>query len=683
MILRSRILLFMIAMFCILENGFSQTFSDYKWEGDMPKSAEIPAQFKGEDAVIFRSETFSQSIFTGSFPEIDQVATYKTYEHTVILKEEALKEFNRLSIPKFSGRIGDFVQVKFVDVRIRKKDGNVIDLKVRDLPIADLKEDDPLYESREENYIYEIKNLEVGDEIEQVSVIESKFPDQGRVVNLYKNYPVLDASFVISVSNMVKVNGRVYNGMPQPVIAERGEQRNYTWRMQNLRAVPEANSGGTIFTKSLEYFVYELNLDAFRMDPLTVKISNFSDLIMQYVQDFVEPKVRNKKKYKEFYENLFAKGAKALGKADATTLSKLEKVFIFNEFIVKELKVINRLEDFERSEGIDYFLNNKKADYANLMCIYRDFFEKNEIAYYLAVGKSRFDGDFDVEYVSSTQIASYLFVITVEDGKTFSLAPGAALDEMPSNLMKTKCLLKNIADPKSKLQSIEYGDETLKDDKNNKRTRRTEIQIAENGDTEIKSSINLSGLYSTEGRAFWLSAVKEDSVNVRLIRNLKNRFKDKEIQIKNASMKKMDVLAPYPFEFEYTATVKGLFEFKDGKLQLKAKDWIGHSIRWIQNSKKRTLDFENQFTGVDIDEVILKFPFPVQMENVSELAKSLDNEFAAYKLTVSPVNESTIRIQSRYAIKQLQVPAAKATVQQAVNEVWEKANDAKWNLKKK
>lgn len=671
------------AVFALLQLN-AQTFSDYKWDGDMPKAPEIPAQFKDEDAIIIKSETYSQSIFTGSFPEIDQLATYRTYEHIVFKKEEALKDYKQLSIPRFNGRIGDFVQVKTVDVRIRKKDGSVIDLKVRDLPQSELKEGDDLYEEREDYYVYDIKDLEVGDEMERITVIESKFPDQGRIVNLYANYPVLDASYVISLSTTVKLNARVYNGMPQPVISERGESRNYTWRMQNLRAVPEANSGGTIFTKSLEYFVYELNLDAFRVGGLAVKVSNFSDLMMQYVADYIEPRVRSKKKYKEFYDDLFAKGAKALdAKKDPATLSKLEKAYILTEFIVKELKMTGRLEDFERSEGIEYFLANKKADYSNLLCIYRDFFEKNQIEYYLAAGKSRFNGEFDKDYISATQISAYMFVFKDENGNMFTLTPGGALNEVPSNLLKTFCYIKNITDSKSKLESIEYGDEALKDEKSNKRMRRTELQISENGDAEFKSSLSLSGLYSTEGRTFWANAVKEDSVNVRLTRSLKNRFKDKEIAIKDASIKEFEILTPFNFKFDYTATVKGLFDFKDGKAIIKGSDWVGHSIRWINNAKKRTLDYHNAFLGSDIDEIILVFPFPVQLENASELNKTVDNEFASYKFTVTQLKDNTLRIQSRYAVKQLLVPAAKAAVQQDANEAWEKANDIKWVFKKK
>lgn len=673
---------FLLLITCIQTTLFGQTFTDYKWEGEMPKRPEIPQDFMKEDAVIIKSQTVSKSLFTGSFPEIDQLATYQTYEHILLNKEEALSDYKRLVVPKFNGRIGDFVQMKFVDLRIRKQNGNVIDLKIKDLPLANLTETDELYSQKEENYIYEIQGLEVGDEIERITVIESKFPDQGRIVNLYQEYPVLDASFVIEVSTMVKVNGRVYNGMPIPQITEKGEQRVYSWKMQNLQAIPEANAEGAIFTKNLAYFVYELNLDAFRMEPTTVKVLNFSDLIMQYVSDFMEPRVRNKKKYKEFYDELFLRGAKEFGKTDPLTLTKLEKTYLLNHFIQKEMKSAGKLEDFEKSEGIEYFLVNKKIDYANLMCIYRDFFEKNEIEYYLAIGKSRFNGDFDLDYVSSTQIASYLFVFKDEAGNTFTIVPGSGLNEMPSSLLGTKLYMKNIVDPKAKLQSIEFGQDDLKNEKNNKRSRRTEINILADGKAEIKTNLSLTGLFSDEGRDFLLGSYKEDSIKVRMERAYKNRFKDKEVFFKEAQLKKMETTAPYDFQFETQMGINA-FLTEDSKWEMKVSDWLAHSIRWISNAKKRTLDHHNSFAGTDIEEIIITFPYPVQIDNIAELNKSKDTDKAAYKLSVALIKDNVLRIQSRYQVKQILIPAQESLLQQDVNELWKTCNEFKFLIKKK
>ncbi len=673
---------FLLLITCIQTTLLGQTFTDYKREGELPKRPDIPQDFMKEYAVIIKSQTVSKSLFTGSFPEIDQLATYQTYEHILLNKEEALSDYKRLVVPKFNGRIGDFVQMKFVDLRIRKQNGSIIDLKIKDLPLANLTETDELYSQKEENYIYEIQGLEVGDEIERITVIESKFPDQGRIVNLYQEYPVLDASFVIEVSTMVKVNGRVYNGMPIPQITEKGEQRVYSWKMQNLQAIPEANAEGAIFTKNLAYFVYELNLDAFRMEPTTVKVLNFSDLIMQYVSDFMEPRVRNKKKYKEFYDELFLRGAKEFGKTDPLTLTKLEKTYLLNHFIQKEMKSAGKLEDFEKSEGIEYFLVNKKIDYANLMCIYRDFFEKNEIEYYLAIGKSRFNGDFDLDYVSSTQIASYLFVFKDEAGNTFTIVPGAGLNEMPSSLLGTKLYMKNIVDPKSKLQSIEFGQDDLKNEKNNKRSRRTEINILADGKAEIKTNLSLTGLFSDEGRDFLLGSYKEDSIKVRMERAYKNRFKDKEVFFKEAQLKKMETTAPFDFQFETQMGINAFLK-EDNKWEMKLSDWLAHSIRWISNAKKRTLDHHNSFAGTDIEEIIITFPYPVQIDNIAELNKSKDTDKAAYKLSVALIKDNVLRIQSRYQVKQILIPAQESLLQQDVNELWKTCNELKFLIKKK
>ena len=660
----------------------AQSFSEYNWEGDMPKAPEIPAKFKDAAAVIIKSETFSQSAFTGSFPQIDQLATYKTYTHIKFQKEESLEDYKRLIIPRFKGRIGDFVQVKYVDVRIRKKDGSILDLKVRDLKQPELTEDDEAYENRDDNYFYELPTLEPGDEMEQITVIESKFPDQGRIVNLYADYPVLDASYVISISNTVKLIGSVYNGMPQPVISDRGDMKVYKWNMKNLRAVPEANASGTIFTKDLEYFVYELNLDNFRSEQLAFAVKNFSDLIYQFAADFIDVRVRSKKKYNEFYEGLFAAGAKTFGK-EAAALSKLEKTFILNEFMCKEMAQIGRLEDFERSEGIEYFLLKKKADFSNILCIYRDFFEKNAIQYYLAVGKSRFDGDFDENYVSSTQIAAYMFVFKDEEGNTYTITPSGGLNELPANLQGTRCLMKDLTDRKSALQAITFGDDALKDEANNKRMRRVQVKIEATGDTEIKTDISLTGLYSLEGRSFFVNAEKEDSLSHRLERSLKNRYKDKELKVNGAEIKEFDILPPNPFRINYVTNIAKMLELKDDKFTLKGDAWLGHSIRWVSNADKRTLDHHNAFVGSDVEEIMLVFPFAVEMENVEALTQTIDNEYASYKFDVKQLKDNVIRIQSRYTIKQLTVTADKGAIQQEVNKAWEKVKDAKWVFKKK
>jgi hypothetical protein len=660
----------------------AQTFSDYKWDGEMPKAAEIPEKFKDADAVIIKSSTKSNNVFTGSFPQIDQLATYEEYQHIKFMSEDAVEDYKRLSIPKFKGRIGDFVQMKYVDIRIRKKDGSVQDLKVRDLSVPELDEEEK--KALENNYIYEIEGLEVGDEMERITVIESKFPDQGRIVNLYNNYPTLEASFTIAIPTSVKLNGREYNGMPRVDLKNTGEQFVYRWKMENLKAVPEANTSGTIITNELEHFVYELNFDGLRPGGASFTIGNFSDLIWQYAEDFVDVRIRSKKKVRQFYEDLFAEGAKVL-KKEPEQLSKLEKAYLMNNFMVKELKMIGRLEDFERSEGIDYFLSNKKADYSNLMCIYRDFFERNGIKYYLAVGKSRFNGPFDVQYPSSTQISSYLFVFEDDKGNNWWMTPTGGLNELPASLQSTSCLMKDLSDRKSELKSITFSDEALKNAKDNKRMRRVQVQVEKDGSLNIKGGSTLSGLCSTSGRNFWATSNKEgkDSIQVRLERSYNNRFETEGTTVAQAAITQFDILPPYNFKTNYQIAVPKAINIEDGKMVFNAKDWLGHNVRWVSNAEKRTLDYHNDFIGSDVEEIFLVFPYDVEVEGMDDLKQSVETHYASYELEVAQMKPNMIRIKSTYKTKILELPADKAMEQQKVNEAWEKANDAKWVIKKK
>lgn len=657
-----------------------QTFSEYDWGGEMPKAGEIPAEMQQEDAVILKSSTYSSNEFSGTFPYIEQLANYKEYQHIKFLKAEATEDYEHLIIPKFKGRIGDFVQMKYVDVRIRRKDGSLEDLVIRDLEQPKFEEDDELYETQKNAYIYKLPKLEPGDEMEQITVIESKFPDQGRIVTLYKDYPVLESEFKISVPTSVGLKGQIYNGMPAVDIKERGEQRFYTWKMNNLKAVPEANSSGTIFTTELEHFVYELDFSALRSDR-SMKVNNFSDLLRQYSTDFMDVRIRSKKKVRKFYETLFAEGAKTFKKS-AEELSVVEKAYLMNNFVVRELQLVGRLKDFEESEGIDYFLTNKKADFSSLLCIYRDFFERHNIEFYFGIGKSRFNGPFDKDYPSATQISSYLFVFKDENGSLFTITPTGGLNELPAELQNTSCFMLDLNDKKASLQSINFNDAVLKDSKNNSRKRRLQLTVAKNGDAVIKGDLKLSGLFSGQ-RSNWVAANKEgqDSLKLALERSLSSRFDDREVTVKSVEIKQLNIVQPYAFSLVYEAEVKGLFEEKEGKISLKLKDWLGHSIRWVSNADKRTLDYHNRFLGQDEEEIFLVFESPRKVEEIKSLTAKKENDKATYSLKVSQMQPNVVRINSSYSVKQLDLSPKEAKKQQEINKLWDELTDKRIYLK--
>ena len=666
----------------------AQSFSDYQWKADMAAAPEIPQEFADADAVIFNNETYSRGSFSGTFPYIEQLATYRTQFHVKIQKEDALEDYNRIIIQRFKGRIADFVQYKTVDVRVRKADGTVTDYKVRDLPQPELKEDDDLYDRKDDLFIYEIPDLKVGDEVEQVTVIESKFLDQGRTVNLYGEYPILKASFTISVPMKVLLKGNIYNGMPTPNVRKTSTNRVYKWEMTNLKAVPEANSAGTIFANDLEYFIYELNFDAFRQDQLSFKVNNYADQILQYSEDFLKVRVRKKKKLVEFYDNMFAEGAKAFGKKPEE-LQNIEKVYLLNEFIAKKVKLINKeLEDFEKSEGIEYFLMNGKIDRRNLMRVYRDFFERFEIPYYVAIAKSRLSGPIDLSFVSNTQIGDYFFVFKNGDGY-LSINGTGGLNELPWNFYNTKCFMRDITDRNAKLQEINFGDAPLKDIKKNKRSSRSQVQVSlKKNQLTQKVSTSLAGLYARSGRGGIVNGHKGDTLDNTLQASFDYNFRaydDIKAKVSGAKVTKFETspVANFAFKYAYNVTIDGLLKEEDGKYVLEADELLGHSIRNVVNAEKRQLDYHVPFLGSDKDEYYLVFDQDVEIENAAELAQKVDNEYATYELKVTQMKPNMIRIQSSYQVKQLFIAKDKVKGLDEANEAFRKVMDSKIIFKAK
>ncbi len=660
----------------------AQSFSDYDWKEDMAVVKEIPKEYQDADAVIINNETYSRGTFSGTFPYIEQLATYRTQQHIKIQNEDALEKYNRIIVQKFKGRIADYVQYKNVDVRVRKKDGKVTDHSVRSLKQPVLSEDDDLYERRKDLLIYEIPNLEVGDEIEIVNVIESKFLDQGRIVNLYSDYPTLNNSYTISVPLKVRLDGRIYNNMPKPDVRKTSTNAIYKWEMQNLKAVPEANSSGTIFTKDLEYFVYELNFDAFRADAMSFQIETWSDLMWQYSEDFLKVRVRKKKKLEEFYNNLFVEGA-TMFKKKPEELGGIEKLFLLNQYIATKLQIVGELEDFEKSEGIEYFLVNGKADYRSMMRIYRDAFERFEVEHYLAIAKNRFDGPIDMTFVTNTQIGGYFFVF--KNGEGFSVINGnGAWGELPWAFADTKILMKDLADRKSELKEINFQDLDLVSP-NNKRFIRSQVQInlAENAITQ-KVSNSFAGMYARGARGGVVAANKADTLLKTMGLSFENNFEGRDeikFVVDAAKVNKFSTMPPYDFKYSYNLTVNNLIKEEDGKYMIKGEDMIGHNVRWVSNSEKRTLDYNLPYLGTDTEDLYLVFDKDVVLENAEELTQSVDNAYASYELKVTQMKPNMIRVQSTYITKKLFVPKADAAKLQEANEAFEKVSDAKFIFK--
>lgn len=660
----------------------AQSFSDYEWKGDMATVEKMPEAYKTAEAVIVNAETYTRGTISGNFPYLDQLSTFRQQVHIKLQSEAAIKDNQRIILNRYKGRIGDYIQYKYVDVRVRKADGKVIDYKVRDLKQPTLDIEDDLYGNKDDISIYEIPDLVIGDEVETVTVLEFKFPNSGETVNLYSVYPTLKRSYTISVPLKVKVDGRSYNKMPDPTIRNTSTNRIFKWEMENLRAVPEANSSGTIYQMDLEYFIYELNFDAYRLSQLSFKVENYADYLLQYAEDYMKVRVRKKKKLEEFYEQLFANGAKAFGKT-ADKLQAVEKVYLLNEFITKEVQPIREeLEDFEKSEGIEYFLLNKRVDGRNLLRIYRDFFERFNIPYFLAAGRNRLNGPVDLGFVSPTQIDDYFFVFKNGEGY-LSISGFGGLNELPWQYYNTKVYMRDINNRSATLQEINFGDAPLKDAKNNKRFSRSQVQISlANNTVTQKSSTSASGLYARGMRGSIVIGSKADTLLKTMQQSYDFAYRaydDITAKVKSAKVDKFEISPVVNFNFKYSveAEISGLMKQKEGKYLVDVDEFLNHNIRRVVNAEDRALDYHVPYLGTDVEEYYLVFDQNVTLENIDALNQTIDNEYASYQCTASQMKPNMIRIKSTYTTKQLFIKKDEAKKLDAVNETFHKIRDSK------
>lgn len=676
-----RILSFLSLALLGLSSGLgAQTYTDYEWPEPMASRAEIPAEFADAKAVIQYSEVYNRSSFEGEFPYIEQFSINRNHKHIKILKEEALEDYKRIAVPRFRGRIGDFVQLKHLDIRIRRKGSDAVeDLNIRELEQMVLKEDDELYSQREDYYVLKLPELQVGDELEQITVIEAKFSDNGGSVTLYERYPVLESVYTLSVPRKVKLDGRMYNNMPDPETSTTVDQKVFRWRAKNLKSVPEANSQGTIYTSNLAYFVYELNFDNFRaMGSFQVK--NWSDLILQHSEDFISSRVRSKKKLEAWYKEHIFKNK------EPKEISALEKVFFLNEYLINNVRLVaeNDLESNEKSSGIEYFLEKNKITPRYLSGVYRDFFERYGIKYFLGFGKSRFSGPLDFSFVSNSQLNNYLFFVQPEaEGAIFIINGLNAFNEIPSGLFGTTCYMRDLNDKEAKLLSIELGEEPLEDTKNLRSFKvQARIDLAKNS-ISCKSSFSSSGLYASE-RSGYLNASKNDTLTKAVEQSYSRIFKDVgKVAVQSASIEKVETITPFLFKLKYEVDLQDFLNEVEGGYELKLDGFFRHQVRPAANAENRVLDYHIPFLGTDVVDYYLVFEKDMSIKDMDKLAASVDTDAASYDFKLYQVKPNILRIESRLRYKKLFLKKEEVVQLKQVNDALYKATEAKILFEKK
>jgi hypothetical protein len=131
-------------------------------------------------------------------------------------------------------------------------------------------------------------------------------------------------------------------------------------------------------------------------------------------------------------------------------------------------------------------------------------------------------------------------------------------------------------------------------------------------------------------------------------------------------------------------TLKNLLKPKENNTwEFDIEDWVGNSLRRVRNAEARILDYYVPFVGSDVDDWYLIFDKEVTIANMADYNQKIDNEFVTYESKITQLKPNTIRLESRYTVKQLFIPKEKVGELDKANKAAEKMYKTKLQIKAK
>ncbi len=317
---------------------------------------------------------------------------------------------------------------------------------------------------------------------------------------------------------------------------------------------------------------------------------------------------------------------------------------------VDYVKVIDK----EASEGIEFFLENKKGDFNTFVRMYKALLEKFELPYYFAAARSKYWGPIDLDFPTSAQITDYLFLVEV-DGQTHALPIASqtrygvdrySINEIPMELFGTSIYMIDVND-KEVFKSIR-----LPENKKNNHIRKAKAKVnLQEGVIDYAMEESYGGAKSTVWRNDHYDLKKENKLAKELAEDLED-LKVKEVT---------DVeLSDYPTEHPYNYDVKYKYqtdnqisEMEDKIYKISLENVFQHHIQ--KAKKDRLLDYYPPYRYNDTYTFMMEFDSKIKLSNKDNLNFSDMNPLAAYKLVVDQINETTIIVKSTYSIRSSQI----------------------------
>ncbi|MFK7807791.1 MAG: DUF3857 domain-containing protein [Saprospiraceae bacterium] len=622
----------------IFSNPF-QLFSqkDYKWNNNVEASPSIPTEFQEADAVMIYEKQLRQT-----YLEDNRFFSRNIIKRRIkIQTQQGLEKYGRIVIPKKSR-----MHIEQLDARTIKQDGSIIDLDAKnDIKAIDLTDEDDLDETKYK--VFSIPGVAIGDEIEMVCIQDGYTIEWGATVILHNTIPTLKSEFSVEVHDkgiVVLSTGR--NGMPDGKIKKNLGVVTVSWDGENLPGLYEER--GNISARSLPHSLYELNVDRLYRNSYSAApdINSWSDLLHFYNENNFDVRIRKQKKFNAVFEKIMA---------TAESTAKIHQLRAVQNYL-NEIK-IQKIPESEASEGIEYFLSEKKADFNTLIKMYKSILEKMEIDYLFAAGRSKYLGPIDLRFPTYLQISDFLFLIPDDQGNSVVLPTKGrtgtyGINEIPLELYDTDIYMINPKDKKV-FQAVSLTDQGYKKNLCLRKSKAT-VQL-ESGVIQYKSEEAFSGAFSTRYRNNHFNWASNGSMKDYL----EDYLEDQQVSsIDTFYLSEPPKKAPFRYKLHYDyQTNNQITKLEENVYVLKMDHFLDHYIQ--KANANRMLDYYAPFGYSDGFNYYMVFDKAVKLSNKENIDLDVKNDIGSFKLTVSQVNPTTLLIKSKYTLKSNRIPVDK------------------------
>lgn len=621
---------------------------------DSAKYEEINDRYLDQDAVlIYERRQLELSLYT-FMPQ----STLQTRSKLRILTRKGINDYSKIIIPQQSGR-----NLTKLGVRTIKKDGQSVMLNTKDIRKLDVAEDENIY-SKDKYLLFAIPGVEVDDEIEIFTEYEG-YNQLSQDVYLNSYLPCIHASFTLFTAGNMETEIKVFNGMPEPKLSNRGMVK-CEWEMENVPSLTDQNY--SIPAKEQPYFRYVVRKATMGGETFPVVKNSWAD----YIDEIFSGTEAKKSKTRSFSSYLDKKFGPL--PEDASPDMKLKQLVKIHHFIADSIEV-TWIPYVDQDKSLVYFMNKRKIDSDNLLLVYDKIFEYLGINYYIGFGRSKYEGEFDISFVAPHMITNSFLSFELDGFFYFLFLKNSVnsyeLGEIPTELQGTNTMLiSKLRIPDRIKQATLITTDKASNFRRVKITANVDLESSKiSGTVKRQYSGSVATLRRPYYKNFIPSELKKILNEVYRQRN-SNYIIDSVTTDHSASYK-----FPYTFNvnYDYHLVDPGILNLEPALYSISLAKWLENGI--IESTtKKRITDFYSECLYSDNMKFYIMFNKKVEINNKQDIETKVVNEFGSFSLSVKQINETTILVESNYEVNSQMLSKNNYNLVEELENAFNKAN---------